>query len=64
MKTVLTVLSAALLVTSMSFSADAAPKKKDAEMAKKEATCKAEAKKKFTAVHFMKRRDYVKKCMA
>jgi len=67
MKSVLTVLTAALIVASFSLSADAATKKdamkKDAAMAQKEATCKAEAKKKFTAVHFMKRRDYVKKCM-
>lgn len=62
MKTIITMVSAAFLVSAIGFSADAATKK-TSEMVKQEKTCKAEAAKKFTAVHFLKRRAYVKNCM-
>jgi hypothetical protein len=62
MKTLITAVCAALVATSFAVTADAATKKKP-QMTSKEATCKAEAKKKFTAIHFLKRRDYVKKCV-
>jgi len=32
-------------------------------MAEVKAQCQAQAKKKYSAIHFMKRRDYVKNCM-
>jgi predicted secreted protein len=60
MRTVLTSLAAGLLAVSFAASADAATKKKQTSM---EASCKAQAAKKYSAIHFMKRRDYVKKCM-
>lgn len=36
---------------------------KDAAVAQREASCKAQAAKKFSAVRFMARKDYVDKCM-
>jgi hypothetical protein len=32
-------------------------------MAQLQAQCQAQAKKKYSAIHFLKRRDYVKNCM-
>jgi hypothetical protein len=32
-------------------------------MAQLKAQCEAQAKKKYSAIHFLKRRDYVKNCM-
>jgi hypothetical protein len=43
-------------------SADAAAKKSPG-MAQLQAQCQAQAKKKYSAIHFLKRRDYVKHCM-
>jgi hypothetical protein len=43
--------------------ADAAGKGKNTAMAQREASCKAQAAKKFSVVRFMARRDYVNKCM-
>lgn len=62
MKTLITIVSAAFLVSALSFSADAATAKKSVS-ASQQAACKAEAAKKYTAVHFLKRRAYVKRCM-
>jgi hypothetical protein len=42
--------------------ADAASKKNTAT-AQQEASCKAQAAKKFSAIHFMKRREFVNNCM-
>jgi hypothetical protein len=42
-------------------SADAAAKKHGT--AQLQAQCQAQAKKKYSAIHFLKRRDYVKNCM-
>ena len=54
--------AAAILATGVS--AEAATKKgKDTAMAQREASCKAQAAKKFTAIRFMARKDYVDKCM-
>ena len=62
MKALITIVSAAFLVSGLSFSADAATAKKSA-VASQQASCKAQAAKKYTAVHFLKRRAYVKQCM-
>ena len=65
MKTILTTIAAALLASSFAMTADAATKKKvDPAMAAKQTTCKAEAKKMFSAAHPLKRRAHVKECMA
>ena len=65
MKSIITGVAAALIATAFAVSADAATsKKKDTQVsAAKAATCKAEAKKKFSALHPLKRRAYEKKCM-
>jgi hypothetical protein len=63
MKAFITVVAAAVLVSGLSFSADAATAKKTTATASQQASCKAQAAKKYTAVHFLKRRAYVKQCM-
>ena len=60
MRTLFTILAAGLLAFSFAASADAAMKKKNTAL---ETSCKAQAAKKYSAVHFMKRRAYVKQCM-
>jgi hypothetical protein len=40
-----------------------AAQKRDAAYAQREASCKAQAAKKFSAVRFLARRDFVNKCM-
>jgi len=60
MRTLLTTLAAGLLAVSFAASAEAATKKKHTAM---ESSCKAQAAKKYSAIHFLKRRDYVKRCM-
>ena len=62
MKTIITIVSAAFLVSALGFSADAATKR-TTEMAQQQKSCKAKAAKKYSAVHFLKRRAYVKRCM-
>ena len=52
--------TAAVLATGMS--AEAATRK-DPAMAQREASCKAQAAKKYSAIHFLKRRDFVNQCM-
>jgi hypothetical protein len=55
-------ISAAILATGVS--AEAATKKdRNEAIAQREASCKAQAAKKYSAVRFLTRRDYVKKCM-
>ncbi len=61
MKSIMTIIAAGLLAGSFAISADAATKKSG--MAEVKAQCQAQAKKKYSAIHFMKRRDYVKNCM-
>ena len=65
MKSIVTAVAAALLATAFVIPADAAgTKKKETQVsAAKAAACKAEAKKKFSALHPLKRRAYEKKCM-
>jgi len=61
MKSLVTIIAAGLLAGSFAISADAATKKSG--MAEVKAQCQAQAKKKYSAIHFLKRRDYVKNCM-
>ena len=60
MKFIITIVSAGLLAAAFAGSADAAKKSGSAQL---QAQCEAQAKKKYSAIHFLKRRDYVKSCM-
>jgi hypothetical protein len=59
---ILTAFAIAAAVMATGVSAEAATKK-DPAMAQREASCKAQAAKKYSAVHFIKRRDFVNQCM-
>jgi hypothetical protein len=64
MKSLVTTLTAALLAASFAVTAEAATKKsRDANVAQREASCKAQAAKKYSAVRFLARRDFVNRCM-
>lgn len=63
MKSIFIIVTAGLLASSFTMSADAATKRKDPAMAQRQAECQAQAKKKYAAVHFLKRRAFVKNCM-
>jgi hypothetical protein len=63
MKSLFTIVAAGLLASSFAVSADAAAKKKDPAMAQHQAKCQAQAKKKYSAIHFLKRHAFVKSCM-
>jgi hypothetical protein len=64
MKKIITAVAAAVFATAFAVSADAASKKKETQVsANKAAACKAEAKKKYSIMNPLKRRDYEKKCM-
>jgi hypothetical protein len=65
MKTIVTAVAAALLATAFAVPADAAQtkKKETTVSAAKAASCKAEAKKKYSMMHPLKRRAYEKKCI-
>ena len=63
MKTLLTPIVVVALALSFAVSANAAGTKRTAT-AQQEASCKAEAAKKFSAIHFIKRRNFVNNCMA
>jgi hypothetical protein len=60
MKSIVTIVAAGLLAGAFTVSADAAKKHGTAQL---QAQCQAQAKKKYSAIHFLKRRDYVKNCM-
>jgi hypothetical protein len=62
MKTLLTTLAAAVLATSFAMPATAA-KKQQTVADQRQASCKAQAAKRYSVVHFLARRDYVKRCM-
>ena len=64
MKKLLISAGAAALVLSFAVSADAAGDKNKNASASVQASCKAQAAKKFTAVHFLKRRNFVNNCVA
>ena len=63
MKSLFTIVAAGLLASSFAVSADAAAKKRDPAMAQHQAKCQAQAKKKYSAIHFLKRHAFVKSCM-
>ncbi len=59
-----TVIAVTAAILAAGVSAEAATAKgKNTAMAQREASCKAQAAKKFSAIRFMARRDYVDKCM-
>jgi len=59
---ILTAIAIAAAVMATGVSAEAATKK-DPALAQREASCKAQAAKKYSAIHFIKRRDFVNQCM-
>jgi len=63
MKTLLISTMAAVLALSFAMPAQAAGNKQQVS-ADVEASCKAQAAKKFSAIHFLKRRDFANNCMA
>ena len=63
MKSIFTIVAAGLIAGSFAVSADAATKSKDPAMAQRQTECQAQAKKKYSAIHFLKRRAFVKTCM-
>ena len=63
MKSTFTIIAVGLLASSLATSADAATQRKNPEMAQLQTQCQAQAKKKYSAIHFLKRRAFVKSCM-
>jgi hypothetical protein len=63
MKSTITIIAIGLLASSLTTSAGAATQRKNAGMAQLQAQCQAQAKKKYSAIHFLKRRAFVKSCM-
>jgi hypothetical protein len=61
MKSIISIVAAGVLAGTFVISAEAAAKKSGS--AQLQAQCEAQAKKKYSAIHFLKRRDYVKNCM-
>ena len=64
MKSTFAIIAVGLLAGSLATSADAATQRKNAGMAQLQAQCQAQAKKKYSAIHFLKRRAFVKSCMS
>ena len=64
MKALIATVAAGLLAVSFAVPANAVPSKASrTAVAQHEASCKAQAAKKFSAVHFLKRRAMVNECM-
>ena len=64
MKILMATIVAGVLAVSFTTTADAAlSKEARTAMAQHEASCKAQAAKKFSAIHFLKRRNFVNDCM-
>lgn len=64
MRAIITTIAAGLLAVSFAAGAGAVTKKDNAKaLAQREASCKAQAAKKYSAIHFLKRRDFVNRCM-
>lgn len=63
MKTIITIVSAAFLVTSFGVGVQAATPSARANTAQIRKDCKAQAARKYTAVHFIKRNRFVSACM-
>jgi hypothetical protein len=64
MKSTFTIIAVGLLASSLATSADAATQRESPGMAQLQAQCQAQAKKKCSAIHFLKRRAFVKSCMS
>jgi hypothetical protein len=64
MKSIATAIAVTAAILAAGVSAQAATKGKNTAMAQREASCKAQAANKYSAVRFMARRDYVNKCMS
>ena len=59
-----TAIAVAAAIVGLALPAEAATKKdRDAALARREASCKAQAAQKYSAIRFMTRREYVNKCM-
>jgi hypothetical protein len=64
MKSITTGIAIAAVILAVAVPAHAATRKAgDTAMAQREASCKAQAAKKYSAVRFLARRDYVNRCM-
>ena len=63
MKSTFAIITVGLLASSLATSADAATQRKSPGMAQLQAQCQAQAKKKYSAIHFLKRRAFVKSCI-
>ena len=64
MKALIATVAAGLLAVSFAVPANAVPSKASrTAMAQHEASCKAQAAKKFSAIHILKRRAMVNECM-
>jgi len=61
---VFTAIAVAAVIAGVALPAEAAGKKdRNAALAQREASCKAQAAKKYSAIRFMARGEYVNKCM-
>jgi len=59
-----TAIAVAAVIAGVALPAEAASKKdRNAALAQREASCKAQAAQKYSAIRFMARREYVNKCM-
>jgi hypothetical protein len=63
MKSTFTIVAVGLLASSFAMPAEAATQRTKAGMAQLQAQCEVQAKKKYLAIHFLKRRAFVKSCM-
>ena len=63
MKSIATAIAVTAAILAAGVSAEAASKGKNTATAQREASCKAQAAKKYSAIRFMARSDYVNKCM-
>jgi hypothetical protein len=59
-----TAIAVAAVIVGLALPAEAASKKdRNAALAQREASCKAQAAQKYSAIRFMARREHVNKCM-
>jgi hypothetical protein len=64
MKSKFTIVAVGLLASAFAMPADAATERTKAGVAQLQAQCEVQAKKKYSAIHFLKRRAFVKNCMS
>ena len=59
-----TAIAVAVAIVGLALPAEAATKKdRDAALARREASCKAQAAQKYSVIRFMTRREHVNRCM-